>query len=126
MSDLQGMIEQEAAENVFLQYRHHKRHWQRFRGKPVRSLRRHVRRFTKFRRRFSGKGFSNFGGRSGGGFGSGKGARHRTYAVSKDDVTAYINHKGKGRSRPTTGTCHGRKTNPRGRDGQIMKCRICQ
>ena len=74
MSDFQGMTEQNAADNVFLRYRHHKRRWRRFRGKPVRSLRRHVRRFTTFHRRASGKGFSNFDGRSCGGLGSRKGA----------------------------------------------------
>ena len=51
MDDLQDMDEPTAAETVWLQYRHHKRRWRRFRGKPVRSLRRHVRRFANRRRK---------------------------------------------------------------------------
>ena len=74
-----------------------------------------------------GKGFGTFGR----GIGSGKGSsnfrrRRRTvYPVTVDEMTAYLNQKGKGRSRATTGKGHGRKRNPRGRDGQVMKCREC-
>ena len=94
MSDLQPLSEAEAAEHVFLQYRHYTRKWRRFRGKPVRSLRRHVRRFVK--RRSLGKG-------KGGGFGSfGRGFHgggRRSFMVTLEDLRAYFGSEGKGGKR---------------------------
>ena len=63
MSDLRDLNDRDAAEQVFWQYRHHRRKWRRFTGKPVRRFRRSVRRFTK--RRYPNRFHrgSRFGGR---------------------------------------------------------------
>ena len=54
----------------------------------------------------------------------GGGGFRRTY-VTDQDIEAYLGQKGKG-GRKGSGKGHGRKGNPRGKDGKIMKCRICE
>ena len=39
---------------------------------------------------------------------------------------AFLQSKGKGHSKNTTGKGFGRKGNPKDRNGEVMKCRICQ
>eukprot|EP00969_Alexandrium_andersonii_P321585 14208984-Alexandrium_andersonii.AAC.1 len=41
------------------------------------------------------------------------------------DVQSYVAGRGKGKGEGS-GLGHGRRKNPKGSDGQIMKCRICQ
>ena len=109
--DITGMSEPDACEAVYLAYRRAKRNWRRFTGKPVRRFRRHFKRYTKTR------------------YGKGRG-KGRGFFWSQDDVFAYLKGKGKGHKGNTSGKGHGRlslyqKTNPKGRDGKIMKCRRC-
>eukprot|EP00969_Alexandrium_andersonii_P220878 9755684-Alexandrium_andersonii.AAC.1 len=47
-----------------------------------------------------------------------------TYLASVD-VQAYMAGRGKGTGKGS-GLGHGRRENPKGSDGLIMKCRICQ
>ena len=44
--------------------------------------------------------------------------------ITDDDMHAYLGAKGGG-NRKGSGKGHGRRRNPCGRDGAIMKCRIC-
>ena len=113
MSDLQPLTDAQASEHVFWQYRTHRRRWRRLTGKPVRRFRRHVRYFVK--RRGKGKGQRH---------GFGFGGRRRSYVVTQDGIRAYLGARGKGGARGS-GRGHGRKRNPRGRDGTVMTCRIC-
>ena len=105
---LQHMSQTEAAEHVYLQYRRAKRKWRRFTNKPVRRFRRVIKHFRhKGRRKGKGKG----GG--------------RPFFWTQDDTLAYLNGKGKGKRSHSSGKGFGRRKNPKDRDGNIMKCRIC-
>ena len=42
-----------------------------------------------------------------------------------NETLAYLSGKGKGNRRHTSGKGIGRRMNPTGRDGLVMKCRIC-
>ena len=110
MPDLSSMTDADAAEMIYLQYRKAKRTWRRFTGRPVRRFRR---RFKKFMRKGKGKGK----GRKGKGKGKG-------FMYTRDDMEAFL-AKGGGKRPGSSGKGKGRRKNPRGRDGNIMKCRIC-
>ena len=111
MDDLYDMSDADAAEAVYLQYRRAKRKWRRFTGRPVRRFRRG---FKKFARKGKGRGKGHRKGK-------GKGFM----AFSEEDVAAYI-AKGGGKGRSSKfGKGKGRRKNPMGRDGNIMRCRIC-
>ena len=107
MSDVLSMNDAEASEHVFLQYRRAKRRWRRMTQKPVRRFRRLDRRLSK------GKG-------KGKAFGKGKPS-----FLSSTEGHVYLKGKGKGKRFHTSGKGFGRRKNPRGRDGQVMRCRIC-
>ena len=83
--------------------------WRRFRGKPVRRLRRFVRR--KGHRRLLRRG----------GKGAGKSVRMH---LAKEVMQEYAATTGRGMSR-SSGKGFGRKGNPKGRDGRPLKCHIC-
>ncbi|CAE7203568.1 RE1 [Symbiodinium sp. CCMP2592] len=101
LEDLQGMSSTQADEYLFGQYQQAKKRWRRFTGKPVRSLRRVLKRKGK------GKG------------------KQRSY-LNIDSLlqqSAYFRGKGKGGS--SSGKGFGRKQNPKGRDGEPLRCSIC-
>lgn len=100
-SELQNMSPQEADEWLFWQYAEAKRKWRHHTGKPVRALRRVLRRKGK------GKG------------------KHAFYDIAATlQQSAFF--KGKGKGNRTSGKGFGRRINPKGRDGQVLKCSICQ
>ena len=105
--DISQMNEAQAAEAIYMQYRQAKRTWRRFTGRPVRRFR------TNFKKtlRTKGKGRS-------------KGKR-RGFFFTEDEVHAYLKGKGKGKRSHTSGKGHGRKGNPRDREGNVMKCHNC-
>ena len=115
--DIAGMSEQDAHEHIYYQYRNAKRNWRRFTGRPV----------HRFRRSFKkshlgcGKGNGSFGRRTPFKKSYNRG---RGFWVS-ESVMAFLQSKGKGSGKSTTGKGFGRKGNPRDRNGEIMKCRIC-
>lgn len=109
VSDVLGMSEAQATEHVFWQYRMASRRWRRISQKPVRRFRRLDKKFV--RRKGKGEGKSRW-------------RRSDSYLASEDGH-AYLRGTGKGKRSHTSGKGSGRKQNPRGRDGQIMKCRGC-
>ena len=56
--------------------------------------------------------------------GNGKG-QPLFHVVAFNETLAYPCGKGKGNRRHTSGKGTGRSMNPTGRDGQVMKCRVC-
>ena len=122
-SDVRGMTEPEAAEFIFLQYRKYRRKWRRFQRKPVRRFRRMYRKVIR-RRRTKGKGK---------GFGFGKRGKGFSFLSEEydnsfdpyEETLAYLRGKGKGHRAGSSGKGFGRRKNPKGRDGQVMRCRIC-
>ena len=56
--------------------------------------------------------------------GSGRG-QPLFHVEASNETLAYFCGKGKGNRRHTSGKGTGRRTNPTGRDGQVMKCRVC-
>ena len=97
-----SMSRSEAAAHVFLQYRRAKRTWRRYTGKPVRRFRKTIKKI-KGHRKGRGKGFF----------------------WTHDDTLTYLKGKGKGQRKNTTGKGHGRRGNPEDKDGNIMRCSIC-
>jgi len=102
--DTTNMSEAEAAENIYMMYRRAKRAWRRFTGKPVRRFRRAIK-FQKRRRKGKGKG--------------------KGFFWTHDDTLVYLKGKGKGHRANSSGKGHGRRKNPKDRQGNIMRCRIC-
>ena len=101
MDDLQGMSNNQVDEYLFGQYQQAKKRWRRFTGKPVRSLRRTLRR-------------------------KGKGKGKRNSYLNIDSLlqqSAYFRSKGKGGN--SSGKGFGRKQNPCGRDGEPLRCSTC-
>ena len=113
MPDLSRMNDTEAAEQLFYQYRKARRTWRRFTGKPVRRFRRDFKK--NFYKRGKGKGHPR---------GRGRGPTRGLF-FTNDDVQVFLKGRGKGNRAQTFGKGHGRCKNPKGRDGEIMKCRIC-
>lgn len=105
-TDLAGLSSAQVDEYLFGRYQHAKKRWRRFTGKPVRALRR------VFRKKGKGKG-------SKGGIGS-------FGYLNLNEVLQNSYYKGKGKGGRSSGKGFGRRQNPRGRDGEIMKCSICQ
>ena len=105
VEDLQGMTAQQVDEYLFGQYQHAKRRWRRYTGKPVRALRRVLRRKGK-------------------GKGTHKGVRPSFLNIGELlSQSSYFRSKGKGGK--SSGKGFGRRMNPTGRDGEVMKCSIC-
>ena len=100
--DLHGLTAPEADEHLFWQYAEAKRRWRRFTGKPVRSLRRVLRRKGK-----------------------GKGKVQNAFFDISGALMQSSYFKGKGKGGKSSGKGFGRKHNPKGRDGAILKCSIC-
>ena len=125
MTDLRDLSEEQAADQCFFRYRFAKRKWRRFTGKRVRKVRR------KFKRSqhayFKGKrgGPRNKFGKGGKGHFGGHGRRTGHVFLTHDDMHVYLKGKGKGHRVYTSGMAHGRRGNPKGRDGQTMKCHGC-
>ena len=118
-ADFAGWPEAEVAEHIYMQYRNAKRVWRRFTKKPVRKFRRG---FKRFRRKGSGKGKGSF--RSWGQ--RGKGSGFFLAEPTEDEVSAFVAHKGRGKGKSKgSGKGFGRKGNPKDRNGNVMKCRIC-
>ena len=111
MPDLSQLTNAEAAEIVYYQYRAAKRNWRKFTGRPVRRFRRFFKR--DFKRRTKGKGKGKSRGKT------------RGFFYTQDDVQVFLKGRGKGNRGHTSGKGHGRRQNPKDRDGNIMKCRIC-
>ncbi len=114
--DVQDVPPDEASQVLWTKYQHAKGRWREHERRPVRK----VRRF--FRKYLSSKG-------------KGKGKRAKasalaTYAtnLSHDDYQEIFYGKGKSKGRGklkgvrSSGKGAGRRKNPRGKDGQIMKC----
>ncbi len=102
-----------AAEHLYWIYRQAKRTWRRFTGKPVR----------KFRRAMKWRGFRKGKGK-GKGRSKGKGKGH-SFLWTQEEVLVYLKGRGKGHRANTSGKGHGRRKNPKDRQGNIMRCRIC-
>ena len=105
-SDLpQGLDRDQTAEHLFWAYQQAKGRFRRFMRKPVRKVRRFIRRKGK-----------------------GKGKHPGFYLASLNDQELEEMffkgfRKGKGKGKRSTGKGRGRRQNPKGPDGQIMKCR---
>ena len=102
VEDLQGLSTGEVDEYLFGQYQAAKKRWRRYSGKPVRALRRVIRRKGK-----------------------GKGKQRSSYLNIDSLLQQSAYFKGKGKGGTGTGKGFGRKGNPRGRDGEPLKCSIC-
>ena len=102
MSDVGALNEDAAGELLYWQMHRAKTKWRRFTNKPVRKARRFARRH------------------------GGKGGHHSRRFLVADSVQAYLKGKGKGGRSHSSGKGFGRrKGNPRGRDGQPLKCHGC-
>ena len=108
------MTTNEAGECIYLEYRKAKARWDRFRGH---------RSGKGFKR--SGKGYGSFGG-----FGRGKGGKnaggyrfptHYEGHYEHEDQDVWSNYFKGGKSGGKS-----RQGNPRGRDGEVLKCSICE
>ena len=103
-ADLVGLSAEQASEQIYWQYRQAKKRWRRHTSNPVRR----VRRFVK-RKGGKGKG----------------GKRASAYIAENPDVEAFFKGRsgkgGRGRGPMTTGKGFGRKGNPKGSDGTVMK-----
>ena len=119
MSDLNGLNQSEASAHAYWQYRLHKRKWRRLSSKPAREFRRILKRFRTAKGK--GKGFSRHAMRT---KGNGKG-QPLFHVEAFNETLAFLGGKGKGHRRHTSGNGTGRRMNPTGRDGQVMKCRVC-
>ena len=102
-SDIQGMNAYQVDEYLFGQYQEAKKRWRRYTGKPVRSLRRVLKRKGK-----------------------GKGKGFRGSYLNIDGLLQQSSYfKGKGKGGRSSGKGFGRKANPCGRDGEPLKCSVC-
>ena len=102
VGDLRGMTNAQADEYLFGEYQNAKRRWRRFTGKPVRALRKVVKRKGK-----------------------GKGKGRHSYLNLSDALQQSAYFKGKGKGGRSSGKGFGRRTNPCGRDGEPLKCSTC-
>ena len=101
VEDLQGMTNGQADEYLFGQYQQAKKRWRRYTGKPVRSLRRVLKR-------------------------KGKGKGKRNSYLNLDSLLQQSSYfRGKGKGGKSSGKGFGRKQNPCGRDGEPLRCSIC-
>ena len=100
--DLAGLSAQQADEHLFWQYAEAKRRWRRYTGKPVRALRRVLRKKGK-----------------------GKGKPHHSFFDISEALQQSAYFKGKGKGGKSSGKGFGRKINPKGRNGEVLKCSIC-
>ena len=103
-----GMTAQQVDEHLFWAYQQAKSRWRRHLRKPTRRVRRFLRR--------SGKG-------------KGKGKRRFAFLAELTDEqydSVFFGGKGKSKGkRRSTGKGKGRRRNPLGADGEVMRCSIC-
>ena len=125
MPDLSNMSDENAAQHMYLIYRRHKRMWRRFTGRPVRKFRRTFKRHLKhtYPQRFRPFGRSH-GHKGAKGGGKRSGPRQRMFWTA-DEALVFLKGKGKGGKSHSSGKGHGRRRNPRGKDGETMKCHKC-
>jgi len=105
---LSGLTPAQIDEHFYWAYKTHRKTWRRHMKKPTRR----VRRFVKRKGKGKGKGKSRFA----------------FIADLSDEAYDQTFFGGKGKSkgkRRSSGKGKGRRTNPIGRDGQVMKCGIC-
>ena len=125
--DLAHLSEVEKEQELFWAASHAKSRWRQLMRKPVRKVRRFFRKtinnsFTK------GKGQGKRKGKRL----SGKGISAYIADLNDDDYEDLFFGRGKGRGKGksknvrSSGKGKGRRTNPRGKDGHIMKCLGCQ
>jgi hypothetical protein len=103
----QGLDRDQTAEHLFWVYQQMKGRFRRFMRKPIRKIRRFIRRKGKGKGKHSGFYLSNLNDQE---------IEEMFFKGSKGS---------KGKGKRSTGKGQGRRTNPKGPDGQIMKCRKC-
>ena len=112
--ELQNLSPQQIDEHLFWTYQQAKSRWRKHMQKPVRRVRKFLRR--------SGKGKAR-------GKGKGKGSSRFDFLANMDDSAVdavFFGGKGKPKGkRRSTGKGKGRRRNPIGSDGQVMRCGIC-
>ena len=102
-TDTTALPENQRGENLYWAYSASKAKWRRFSHKPTRKVR-------KFAKRTGGKG---------------KGGKHASTYMATDSVQAYFKGKGKSVGKSSNkGFSKGQRTNPKGPDGQPLKCSI--
>ena len=114
--DVQHLEEDVVSQVLWTNYKHAKGRWREHERRPVRKVRRYFRKYLSSKGKGKGK------------CASAKGIS--TYATNLSDYdyqeTFYGKGKSKGRGKlkgvRSSGKGAGRRTNPRGKDGQIMKC----
>ena len=119
--DIQEMPPEEAEEYLYFQKSYHKKRWRRFTQKPVRKVRRTIKKHAYFGRKSKGKG-------KGKGYSNrARGPQRTLFFVEPEEqveALAYLSSKGKGGNTSGKGG-FGRKGNPIGRDGKQMECFEC-
>ena len=114
--ELRNLSPHEVNEHLFWTYQKAKSRWRKHMQKPVRRVRRFLRR--------GGKGHSK---------GKGKGSSRFDFLANMDDAvvdTVFFGGKGKSKGKSkgkhrSTGKGKGRRRNPIGADGKVMCCGIC-
>ena len=114
-SEFTGLTEEQREQELFWLYQHAKRRWRRNQQKGTRKVRRYFRRRMKGKgrgkKRYTGKAISTYA---------------ATYTDDEYEEFFYGRGKGKGKGKKygkrSSGKGGGRRTNPRGKDGQIMRC----
>jgi hypothetical protein len=118
-----GQDPNRVAQTLFWAYRQAKHKWRKYMGKSTRAVRRYARRFNKYRGKGKGKkGNPTFTV----GKGKGKKGKHPVTAMlaEMDDgevqlaLPAFRGHRSPGKGK-------GRRSNPKGPDGQTMRCFEC-
>ena len=113
-AEIADMTPAQIDEHIFWQYQQAKSRWRRHMNKPTRRVRRFVKRKGK--------------GRKGSGKHRGKGRFAFLADMTDEEQDVFFGRKGKGgkgKGRRTSGKGKGRRRNPIGRDGEVMRCSIC-
>ena len=116
------------AQELFWAYRNAKAKWRKFMGKTTRAVRRHVHRFQRRKGKGKGKPSHNtfVSGKGKTPTGKGKGGNYAVAALLAEMTDAQIeSFMPAFRGRRSPGKGKGRRGNPRGPDGQIMRCHEC-
>eukprot|EP00438_Fugacium_kawagutii_P035880 Skav204682 [mRNA] locus=scaffold1284:96116:106049:- [translate_table: standard] len=118
-----GQDPNHVAQSLFWAYKQAKHKWRKYMGKSTRAVRRYAKRFNRFRGKGKGKkGNSAF--TVGKGKGK-KGKHHITAMLAEMDDVEVQQALPAFRGSRSPGKGKGRKSNPRGPDGQIMRCFEC-
>ena len=121
--DAEGQDPNRVAQSLFWAYKQAKHKSRKFMGKSTRAVRRYAKRFHKFRGKGKGKkGHSTFTV----GKGKGKKGKHPVTAMlaEMDDAEVQMALPAF-RGQRTPGKGKGRRSNPKGPDGQLMRCFEC-